>query len=460
LSRKYFGTDGVRGIANEKLTPEFALKLAQAAGRYIVEQGQEPHVVLGRDTRLSGAMLEGALAAGFCSVGVSVVSLGVVPTPTVSYVARTGAFAFGGIISASHNPAPDNGIKFVDHSGGKLADATELRIEELMDQPITDRPLGAGIGDYVVDRGAVEGYLQYLEKLVPERLEGMTVAVDAAHGAAYELGPEILRRLGAKVIVSGDRPNGNNINAEGGATKPETVQELTKSTGADIGVAFDGDADRAVFSDEKGQLINGDRTIGIWSAHWQKHGQLNPAVVVGTVMSNGGFEHYLTQNQIKLERAPVGDKYVAQRIKDTGARIGGEQSGHIIFPQHGPTGDGLITMLELLRTLKREGRPASAFYDDYESWPQLLVNVSVEKRDGWETTPAVAEALAYAEEKLKGHGRVSVRASGTQPMIRVMVEADEYGLRDSTAEKIIAAMEKELGGSVYGRVDLTHALGD
>jgi phosphoglucosamine mutase len=405
-------------------------------------------------------MLEDALIAGFCSVGVSAVSLGVVPTPTVSYAARTGDFSLGVIISASHNPAPDNGIKFVGHEGSKLPDETEEAIEGFLEKPIANRLTGAAIGDSYHDRSAVEDYLNFLVGLLPETLEGMTIAVDAAHGAAYELGPEVLRRLGAEVLPLGVAPDGVNINAEGGATKPETIQEFTVKTKADIGVAFDGDADRAVFSDERGRLINGDRTIGIWSVHWQKQGQLNPAVVVGTVMSNGGFEHFLAQNQIQLERAPVGDKYVAEKIRSTGAKIGGEQSGHIIFPQHGPTGDGLVTMLELLRTLKREGRPASAFYGDYESWPQLLVNVTVEKRQGWDEGPRVCAALKEADTRLDGHGRVVVRPSGTQPMIRVMVEADDYGLRDQTAEAIISAMEAELGGSVYGRVDLTHALGD
>jgi phosphoglucosamine mutase len=460
LSRKLFGTDGIRGIANEKLTPELAFSLGQAAGRLLVEQGLTPKAVLGQDTRRSGAMLGASLASGLCSVGVDVLTLGVVPTPTVSYVARTGDFGLGGIISASHNPAPDNGIKFVGHDGKKLPDETELRMEALMEEPISVRPTGGEVGLLESSREAVEGYLAYLVQIVPERLEGLKVVVDSAHGAAYELGPEVLRRLGAEVIVVGAEPDGMNINAEGGATKPENVQELTVKHGAHIGVAFDGDADRAVFSDDKGHLINGDRTIGIWSAHWQAQGLLDPPVVVGTVMSNGGFEKYMTGRGITLERTPVGDKYVAQKIAQTGAHVGGEQSGHIIFPERGPTGDGLITMLELLRVIKREGRPASSFYADYESWPQLLINVSVASREGWDSGPSVSLALRQAEEELQGKGRLVVRPSGTQPMIRVMVEADNYDLRDKLANNIVAAMESEVGGKVYGRVDLTHALGD
>jgi phosphoglucosamine mutase len=459
VSRKYFGTDGIRGVANEKLTPELAMTLGQAAGQWLLGQGADPAVVIGADTRRSGSMLATALASGFCSVGVDVRTLGVVPTPTVSFAARTGRFGMGVIISASHNPAPDNGIKLVGADGKKLSDEDETEIERLMDhQP--RRAVGVDVGTYEEERGAIGEYVDFLVSLVPERLDGMVVAVDAAHGAAYRLGPEVLRRLGAEVHAIGIEPDGININAEGGATKPQTIQRYTVQTQAQVGVAFDGDADRAVFSDEQGRLINGDRTIGIWSAHWQKQGQLNPPVVVGTVMSNGGFERYLESRGIELERAPVGDKYVAQRINATNARIGGEQSGHIIFPQHGPTGDGLVTMLELLRTLKRENRPASAFYDDYQSWPQLLVNVTVEKRDGWDQQPDVASAIQEGKKALEGRGRLVVRPSGTQPMIRVMVEADEYALRDQVADRVLEAMEHELGGSVYSRVDLTHALGD
>lgn len=457
MSRKHFGTDGVRGVANKKLTPELALSLGQAAGRWLIETGQPKRAVVGRDTRLSGTMLEAAIAAGLNSAGIDVVSIGVAPTPAIAYVARTGDFGLGIIISASHNPAPDNGIKFVGHDGKKLADEVELTIEGLMSPP-DPRPVGGEVGTYSFDLSGIAGYLDLLESIVPERLEGMKVAVDAAHGAAYELGPEILRRLGAEVLAIGTSPNGVNINAEGGATKPQTIQDFTKESGAHVGIAFDGDADRAVFSDEQGRLINGDRTIGIWAAHYQKSGELEPAVVVGTVMSNGGFETYVTSKGITLERTPVGDKYVAQRIEATGALLGGEQSGHLIFPRRGPTGDGLVTMLELFRVLKREGRPASAFYDDYEPWPQLMVNVAVESKDGWEEK--VGPELKQGEVDLEGHGRLVVRPSGTQPVIRVMVEADDYDLRDRVTESIVAAMQRELGGHVEGRVDLTYALGD
>lgn len=460
MSRKYFGTDGIRGVANQKLTPELAFSLAQAVGRYLIRHKQEPFVAIGLDTRRSGPMLEAAMIAGLNSVGVSVQTLGIVPTPTVSYVARTFHFGMGVIISASHNPAPDNGIKLVGHDGGKLPESVELEIEALMESPLENRPVGEGVGSSKPDQIGIETYLNSLVALVPERLDGLRVAVDAAHGAAYKLAPEILIRLGAEVVVTGAEPDGININEEGGATKPETIQDFTLEHGCDIGVAFDGDADRAVFCDEKGRLINGDRTMGIWAVHWQKQGKLNPPVVVGTVMTNGGFEAFLESKGIALERAPVGDKYVAQRIQETGARVGGEQSGHIIFPEIGPTGDGLVTMLELLRVLRREDRPASEFYDDYIPWPQLLINVSVESKDSWNQGPRVQSALSQAESDLVGKGRINVRPSGTQPMVRVMVEADDISTRDQVAHAVVEALEGEAKGEIYSKVDLTYALGD
>jgi phosphoglucosamine mutase len=457
MSRKFFGTDGVRGVANKKLTPELAMKLGQAAGRWMIETGQPGRAVIGRDTRQSGTMLGAALGAGLCSVGIEVVALGVAPTPAIAFVARTGNYGLGGIVSASHNPAPDNGIKFVGHDGRKLTDEVELRIEQLMDSD-ANRPTGADVGSIRSDPGELDAYLDLLVSIVPERLDGMRVALDAAHGAGHALGPEALRRLGAEVILIGADPDGGNINAEGGATKPDTIQQLTKESGAHVGAAFDGDADRVVFSDEQGRLINGDRTIGIWAAHYQQSGELDPPVVVGTVMSNGGFEAYMQSLQVRLERTPVGDKYVAQKIHDTGALIGGEQSGHIIFPRRGPTGDGLVTMLEFLRVLRRGGRPASAFYDDYQPWPQLMVNVQVHSTEGWKEK--ITSELQEGEAQLGQRGRIVVRPSGTQPVIRVMVEADDYALRDEVADRIVRALETRLGGEVHGRVDLTYALGD
>jgi phosphoglucosamine mutase len=461
--KRYFGTDGVRGVANSAsghgLTAEFALKLGQAAGRWLQNSGGEPKVVLGRDTRRSGPMLEGALAAGFNSVGVSVTNLGVAPTPAVAFAARVGGFGLGGIVSASHNPAEDNGIKFVDASGSKLPDTAEAEIEALLEQPF-DRPTGGALGASEPDETLIQRYLAHLEAIVPERLHGLDIAVDAAHGAAYQLGPEVLRRLGATVRVIGVHPNGDNINAEGGATKPHAISEFTQATKARVGIAFDGDADRAIACDHLGRLINGDRIMAAWAVTAQKEGRLRVPAVVGTVMSNGGLEHFLQANAIKLERTDVGDKYVAERLKELGGQIGGEQSGHIIFPAHGPTGDGLATMLEFLRVLQLTGEPASKWVDAYEPWPQLLLNLKVEQPKTFSSRPVVVDAIAEAQSSLEGKGRVNVRASGTQPVLRVMVEAESQDDRDSWAARIEAAILQSMGGEVVGRVDLTHSLGD
>ncbi|MFN3728446.1 MAG: phosphoglucosamine mutase [Fimbriimonadaceae bacterium] len=460
MSRKLFGTDGVRGVANRDLTPELAFQLGQAAGRVLLAKGWQPRAVIGRDTRRSGPMLGAALGAGLCSVGVDVVAIGVAPTPTIAHIARTGDFGLGVVISASHNPAPDNGIKFIGHDGRKLPDEVEMEMEAYLGVAPDQRPEGAAVGSLQSDRADIEGYIGYLVSLVPERLTGLHVAVDTANGAAYELAVRVLEELGATVDIINDRPDGMNINVASGATHPQSIQDFTVRCGASVGVAFDGDADRAVFSDEKGRLVNGDRTIAIWSAHWNRHGLLAKPVVVGTVMSNGAYVRHMEQLGITVERAPVGDKYVAQRMRESGACVGGEQSGHVIFSDYAPTGDGLLTMLQLLRILVREGKPLSAFYDEFENWPQLLINVSVADRVGWNQGPAVTSALEIAEQRLAGRGRMIVRASGTQPMVRVMVEADEAALRDEVSSEIVAALESEAAGKVYSKVDLTYALGD
>jgi len=458
MSRKFFGTDGIRGVANKTLTPEFCLRIGRAAGLYMLEQGLVPRVLIGADTRRSGPMIGACVAAGLCECGIDVVSMGVVPTGCISYVTRTQDFGLGVMISASHNPAPDNGIKFLAHDGCKLSDEAELRIESLLESQVDPRPTGAELGELNASRAHLESYVEYLVGLVPERLDGMKVALDGSHGAGYRVAQSVLRRLGADLVVTGAEPDGMNINLHVGATHPATIQQLTEESLADIGIALDGDADRAVFSDSKGRLINGDRTMAIWANHWSD--TLEPRAVVGTVMSNGGFEASLRESHIELFRADVGDRHVAAKLREIGGLVGGEQSGHIIFTQRGPTGDGLITVLELLRVLRREGRDASSFVDEYESWPQLLVNLTVSSREGYKTCEEVQQAIACATEQLGERGRINVRPSGTQPMIRVMVEADDYQLRDDVTEKVVVAFRDHLGGSIYSRVDLTHALGD
>lgn len=457
MSRKLFGTDGVRGVANRDLTPELVFSLGAAAGHQTRTKGWVPNVAIGQDTRRSGEMLASALAAGFCSVGVSVTRLGVVPTGMVSKVAQKPEVGMGAVVSASHNPAPDNGVKLIAHDGRKLSDEDESAIEILMGQPVEERPIAGDVG--VVEYGHqryTEDYLQQLEALVPERLDGMRIAVDGANGAAFELGPEILRRLGADLITTAVEPDGMNINQGCGATHPETIERLTVEAEAEVGIAFDGDADRAVFSDGEGRLINGDRTMAIWCAHWK----VVPPVVVGTVMSNSGFERYMGECGIHLERAAVGDKHVARRMTETGAKIGGEQSGHLIFSERGVTGDGLITALEFLRVIRREGRTATSFMSDFESMPQLLVNLKLPTKDAALDSEAIQQALEASKRLIEGKGRLNLRPSGTQPMVRLMVEAETAALRDEAAQNIVQAFQRELQATIYSQVDLTYALGD
>lgn len=458
---KYFGTDGIRGVANQKLTPELAFKIGQAAGLWLMQQGDLPkEAIVGRDTRRSGPMLGAALAAGFCSTGVNVNSLGIVPTGCVTYIARTGNYGIGAVISASHNPAPDNGIKMIAATGKKVSAEVEAFIEDHLESGLEVRPTGGEVGLLTQDRAAIDGYMNWLVDMVPERLEGMTVAVDGSHGAAFELGVEVFRQLGATPVVVGNTPDGMNINYHCGATHPAAIQALTQEHKANFGVAYDGDADRAIFSDSQGRLINGDRTMAIWCAYWKSQNQLNPPCVVGTVMSNGGFETYMSEMGVELIRVDVGDKYVSAKLNELNGKVGGEQSGHIIFSDFVPTGDGLVTALQFARVLKREGKTAAELYESFDNWPQLLVNLEVERKDGWEDNSRVQSEICSANEKLKSVGRLNVRASGTQPILRVMVEANDEQIRDEVANHLVNVILDELGGKIYSRVDLTHALGD
>ncbi|MFM9873980.1 MAG: phosphoglucosamine mutase [Fimbriimonadaceae bacterium] len=458
---KYFGTDGIRGIANQKLTPEMAFQIGQAAGLWLTLQPELPNAaVLGRDTRRSGPMLGAALAAGFCSAGCDVTALGYFPTGGVSYIARTGDFGMGAVISASHNPAPDNGIKLIAHTGTKVAASVEEFIESHMGTELVDRPIGENIGYLKPAAGEVEAYIGWLKSLVPEGLEGLSVTMDMSQGAAFQIAGRVFQELGAQVVIGGAEPDGMNINFECGATHPAFIQELTQKHQADLGIAFDGDADRAVFSDSHGRLINGDRTMAIWCAHMQLRGELNPAAVVGTVMSNGGFEAYMKSQGVALHRVDVGDKYVAAKLREFGGKVGGEQSGHIIFSDHVPTGDGLVTALMLAQVLKREGKTAAELYESFDNWPQVLVNLEVERKDGWESNPLISAEMARGSDELGERGRVNLRASGTQPILRVMVEAADAESRDLVADRIVDVVLGELGGKIYSRVDLTHALGD
>lgn len=454
--RRYFGTDGIRGVANEGLTPDLAFRLGIAAGRWLRDTNRPPTAFLGRDTRQSGPMLGAAMAAGLCSAGISVTAGGVAPTPLVSFATREGGFGLGVVISASHNPFPDNGIKLLGTSGAKLSDDDELAIEAYLDEPYVDRPTGGDVGWLETNIEWNDRYLDFLTTLVPLGLKEMRVALDAANGAAYRLGRQALERLGAEVVAIHETPNGTNINVKCGATHPSVIRELTLEQQTEVGVAFDGDADRAVFSDDEGYLINGDRMMAAWAAHRRPE----PRLVVGTVMSNQGLDHFLRDIGYTLERAKVGDKYVSERLAATGAQIGGEQSGHIILPKNGPTGDGLATMLEFLSVLRESGRKASEWREDIVFFPQLLANVKVDQKEGWEDRDEIQLARATAESMVGSDGRVLVRASGTQPKLRVMVEARDAQVCAAATNLIVQALVDTLGGRETDRTDLAVDLGE
>lgn len=454
-----FGTDGVRGLANRDLTPEFALSLGLGVGAWIAERGLRPLVAIGADTRRSGPMLGMAFSSGLNSTGVSTLQLGVVPTGCVAWATRRTGCGMGAMISASHNPAPDNGIKLFGSDGAKAgSEAEDFVLANLTSRE--ERPIGSGIGSETDGCELVDEYVQWLVSIVPEKLQRMRICVDCANGAAFNLAPRVLRELGAEVTLVGAEPDGDNINAGFGATHPMTIQRLTQDTVADVGVSFDGDADRAVFSDGTGRLVNGDRTMAVWSSHWSKSQRFDPQVIVGTVMTNTGFERAMQGLGVQVERVDVGDKHVSAKLRELAGKIGGEQSGHIVFTDHAPTGDGLVTALELLRVLKISRKTMTEAYDCYEPWPQLLVNVQVRGAKEVAASEDVVAAVVGAREALAGEGRVNVRASGTQPMLRVMAEGKDEAIRDRAVQGIVDAVVAGHGGEIVGRVELTHALGD
>jgi phosphoglucosamine mutase len=439
---RLFGTDGIRGVANLDLTPELALRLGRAAGHVLGGPGHS--VVIGRDTRRSGRMLESALASGLCSVGMEVRLVGHVPTPGLAYLAKTDAFVAGAVISASHNPAPDNGIKFFDHRAQKLPDSVEDRIEALMTGDDTlPRPTEGGIGLVGDSRGLVKEYEAFLVSKAP-RLGGMRIALDCANGATYRVAPAAFAQAGAEVLSYFDKPDGQNINDGCGATAPEALQRLVVDHKADAGFAFDGDGDRVIVVDERGRAHNGDFVLALAARHFARHGRLIPRLVVGTVMTNGGLESTLARDGIKLERTQVGDRYVWEAMERLGAQFGGESSGHVIFREYSTTGDGILTALEVLHLARGEGRSIAELADEMEFWPQVTRNVKAARRREWEQIPAFADAKRKAEADLGSAGRLLVRPSGTEPVLRITVEARDPLVASSMAEKLARVAEKEL----------------
>ena len=442
---KLFGTDGVRGLANADLTPELAFQLGRAAAGLLRTSDKKPAMVVGRDTRLSGPMLEGALAAGICSAGVDVYLAGIVPTPAVAYLARTMDLCAGVVISASHNPAADNGIKFFNHQGFKLADALEEKIELLLAEGLTGlpRPTGSELGRIFPLPDALERYATFLKGLVKTPFAGLRIVIDCSYGAAYEIAPRVFRELGAQVIAINDLPDGMNINQSCGSTHPRGLQEAVLKFGAQLGLAHDGDADRVLAVDEKGQLVDGDQILVICGLALDSMKLLGGKVVV-TVMSNLGLKKAFEKAGIEVLESQVGDRYVLEKMVESGAILGGEQSGHIIFLQNNTTGDGLITALQLAQVMASTGQPLSSLAGQMQVFPQVLLNVRVASKLGWDSNDKIKLAIEAGQTELQGKGRILVRASGTEPLIRVMAEGpDEQELQRIT-EHIAAVVTREL----------------
>lgn len=445
-----FGTDGVRGVANADLSAFFAFRLGRVAGATIA-RGERGRVLLGRDTRISGDMLRSALAAGLLSVGVDVLDLGVIPTPGVAYLTRKTGAAAGALISASHNPAPDNGIKFFGPDGRKIADETETAIERAIDDfACFPSPTGGGIGRLLSGAELDEEYVRFLVASAPARLDGLRIVMDCGNGAAYEIGPRVARELGAEVIPLHCEPDGLNINAGSGALHPERAQVAVCEHRAHLGVSFDGDADRAILADENGELVDGDRVMAMCAISWKDTDRLPGNQVVGTVMSNVGLERGLSEHGIRLRRAPVGDRHVADMMALNGAALGGEKSGHIIFSQLHTTGDGLLTFLQVAGLMRQSGRRLSELANQINEYPQVLENVPVWRRRGWREQPDLWDAVRRAEERLGDRGRILVRASGTERIIRVMAEGPEEGEVREIVSSIATVVRDKMGAAPPG----------
>lgn len=444
---RLFGTDGVRGEANTELPPELAYKMGRAATIYFGQHAEgRPQILIGRDTRISGEMLEAALVAGICSAGGNAILAGVVPTPAVAYLARKLHAAAGIVISASHNPFQDNGIKFFGGDGYKLPDKVEDEIEkivrELEDGQKLSRPTGADVGHIEYRQNLLEDYISFVMSTTSERFDGMKIVLDCANGAAHKAMPTVLERLGAELILIGDNPNGININDYCGSTHMENLRLAVLRNKADIGIAHDGDADRCLCIDERGDIIDGDHIMIICAKLMLKVGALPKKTVVATVMSNIGFRQAVEEMGLACEITAVGDRYVLENMRTNNHRLGGEQSGHIIFSDYSTTGDGLITALQVLTAMKKFNATASKLNALMTTYPQVLLNVKVKDKKAYETSEAVKLAIAEGEMELGATGRILVRASGTEPLIRVMAEGPDKNQLNRICNKIAAEVEK------------------
>ena len=447
---RLFGTDGVRGEANTELTPELAYRLGRAATLYFgAHEEARPRILIGRDTRISGEMFEAALTAGICSAGGVAILAGIVPTPAIAYLAHKHRTQAGIVISASHNPFGDNGIKFFGGDGYKLPDAVEDELEALVRRieagDDAARPTGRHVGTVERRHDLVNQYVDYVVGTCPQRLDGMKIVLDCANGAAYEAMPKVLRALGAELKVIHALPNGVNINDNCGSTHLDSLRRTVLETGADIGIAHDGDADRCLCLDETGALIDGDHILVACAGEMLRAGRLPHKTVVSTVMANIGFHKAIEALGGHVEVTQVGDRYVLEAMRRSGYTIGGEQSGHIIFADYGTTGDGLVTALQVLAALKRSGEKASELNALMTTYPQLLVNVRVKTKEGWSENTAIRAAIRAGEERLGADGRVLVRPSGTEPLIRVMAEGTDQKQLEEICGAIADVVLREQG---------------
>ncbi|KRW91210.1 phosphoglucosamine mutase [Alicyclobacillus tengchongensis] len=443
---RLFGTDGVRGVANSELTPELAFRLGRAGAYVLTSRRPGARIVVGKDTRISGDMLETALVSGILSMGVDALRLGVISTPGVAYLTKHLRADAGVMISASHNPVADNGIKFFGGDGFKLLDETEDRIEQLLEDGARDlpRPTGDKIGR-MYDEPAVETYIRFLLSTVQVRFDGLHIVLDCANGAASAIAPEVFRRLGATVTVIHAMPDGVNINVGCGSTHPHIVQRAVLAHGADVGLSFDGDADRLIAVDASGEVIDGDFIMAICARAMKAKGLLQGNKLVATVMSNLGFVKAMEAEGIDVLRTAVGDRYVMERMREDNAVLGGEQSGHIIFLNHTTTGDGILTAVQLVQVMVESQQPLSQLRQVMKRYPQLLENVQVRDKRAWRENERIQNALRAAEEALGESGRVLVRESGTEQLVRVMVEGPDDKLLRKVCGEIVKVVEAELG---------------
>ena len=449
--RKYFGTDGIRGEANRELTVDIALRLGYALGYYLKRENPDKKkikVIMGCDTRISGYMLRSAMLAGLTSMGVHVDFVGVISTPAVAYLTKAKKADAGIMISASHNPAKDNGLKVFTGNGYKLPDEVELEIERLMDDPtILANPIaGDKVGKFKYAEDEYYSYRDHLLASVNGDFSGMKIVVDTANGSAYRIAKDVFLALGAEVVLINDAPNGTNINVRCGSTHPEILTKVVVGYEADLGLAYDGDADRLIAVDRHGNIIDGDKIIATLAMGMKRKGELKENKVVTTVMSNMGFENYLKENGIELLRANVGDRYVLEKMIEHNVAIGGEQSGHIILLQYATTGDGVLTSLKLVEALRDEKKYLDEMIGDIKDWPQKLVNVVVDnnKKNIWNKNKNITDFIAQKEKEMEGLGRVLVRTSGTEPLVRVMVEGKEMNMVEKVVNEIAEVVKKEL----------------